>query len=252
MVIGDDQASYFIADGDIPCTPEVERTYSFVWNFCGDVTAASFPPVCNPSQMGSALQYYHRASDDYKECNIIGHYDPERDDTYYHLLDERDPSRGISMTYLYGDRCPSGKLRTTTIDVQCANVELKVESALEPLACEYHMVMKSWHGCPQSCPVSSAGLCSAHGHCAYDKADKTAHCYCNAGYGGADCSQKQTAATASSAHAVQMGLLVTLLVVAVVLVGVVGYLAYRVTQFRKEQAPSYSFLQTTEMVERVI
>ena len=140
---------YFIKDGDIPCTPEIERSYSYVWNFCADVTSACFPTnVCKSSQMGSVLQYYHRDSDGYEECNVIGHYDASRDDTYYSLLDERDPSRGVSMKYIFGDKCPLGKLRSATLDVQCANVRFEVESALEPTQCEYHMVMKSYHGCP--------------------------------------------------------------------------------------------------------
>jgi hypothetical protein len=33
-VVGDRAPSYFIKDGDIPCTPEVEPSYNFVWNFC--------------------------------------------------------------------------------------------------------------------------------------------------------------------------------------------------------------------------
>lgn len=150
MVTDPNKESYFIADGDIPCTVEVERTYSFMFNFCHDITAKSFPvDVCNTGKMGSAIQFYHRASDNYKECNIIGHYDPERDDTYFHLLDERDPSKGVSMTYLYGDKCPNGQLRTTTIDVACSNTKVVVDSALEPDQCNYHVVVNSWHGCPQ-------------------------------------------------------------------------------------------------------
>ncbi|RYH19768.1 hypothetical protein EON65_25550 [archaeon] len=149
MVTKDDQKSYFIRDGDIPCTPEVERTYSFVWNFCSEVTAASFPPVCNTNQMGAALQYFYRESDKYEECNVIGHYDPNRDDTFFHLLDGKDPSKGVSLVYQYGDKCPSGKLRSTTIDVECSNTKSLVVSALEPDSCEYHMVMRSWYGCPQ-------------------------------------------------------------------------------------------------------
>ena len=29
--------SFSIKDGDIPCTPEEEPAYSYVWNFCGEV-----------------------------------------------------------------------------------------------------------------------------------------------------------------------------------------------------------------------
>ena len=149
LTVTGDKAAYVINDGDIPCTPEVERTYSFLWNFCADVADSTIPEYCQKHAPAAAYQYFHRDSDGYDECNAIGHYDPARDDTYYRLLDDRDPSKGVSMTYLYGDRCPSGSLRTTTIDVQCANVKYSVESALEPNSCEYHVVMKSMYGCPQ-------------------------------------------------------------------------------------------------------
>jgi hypothetical protein len=146
-VLSEKGECYYIKDGDIPCTPEIEPTFSYVWNFCADVTENSFPAECNPAKMGSAIQYYSRA-DGYKECNIIGHYDASRDDTFYSLLDEKDPSKGISMRYLYGDQCPGGKLRSATIDVMCENVKVEIDSAIEPNLCEYHMQMKSYHGCP--------------------------------------------------------------------------------------------------------
>jgi hypothetical protein len=147
-IIDDKAASYFIADGDIPCTPEIERTYSYVWNFCADVTSTSFPSVCDASRMGAALQYYQRDSDGYSECNVIGHYDPARDDTYFSLIDPNDPSQGVSMKYLFGDQCPKGQLRSATIDVLCGNVKSEILSALEPSTCEYHLQMKSYYGCP--------------------------------------------------------------------------------------------------------
>lgn len=139
---------YELKDGDIPCTPEKEPNYNYVFNFCGDVTTASFPKtVCSDIQMGSAIQYIDR-SDGYKECNVIGHYDPERDDTYFSLLDAKDPSKGVAMTYQYGQKCPSGKLRTATINVQCANVKYVEDSANEPTECDYHVTMRSMYGCP--------------------------------------------------------------------------------------------------------
>lgn len=254
MVTSEDKESYFIADGDIPCTPEVERTYSYMWNFCGDITAKSFPKdVCDENKMGSAIQYYHRASDEYKECHVIGHYDPQRDDTFFRLYDEHDPSKGVSMTYIYGESCPSGKLRSLTVDVLCANSKFITESALEPDACEYHMVARSWYGCPSSCPVTSNGLCNNQGHCAYDRSDRTAHCYCNTGYGGDACADAESSFVAgSSMYSLQMGLLVTLLLVALALVGVVGYLAYRVSTFRKHQYHDLAYPPATEMVDRVL
>jgi hypothetical protein len=212
MITDEKKKVYELKDGDIPCTPEKEPNYNYVFNFCGDVTEASFPKaVCSDVQMGSAIQYIDR-SDGYKECNVIGHYDPERDDTFYALIDPQDPSKGVAITYLYGQKCPSGKLRSATINVECANVKFVEDSANEPSECAYTVTMRSMYGCPkvwsvtdsvgrrslfvsclaafteiisslyvciQECPITSAGLCNSHGHCAYDAKEKSAHCYCN-------------------------------------------------------------------------
>ena len=149
MVTDESKPSYLIKDGDIPCTPEKEPNYSYLFNFCADVTAASFPSnVCSDVQMGSAIQYIDR-SDGYKECNVIGHYDPLRDDTYYSLLDTTDPSKGVSVTYQFGQKCPTGELRSATIDVMCENVKATIDSANEPSTCAYHLVMRSQYGCPK-------------------------------------------------------------------------------------------------------
>ena len=101
------------------------------------------------------MQWVQYSEKDY-DCYIIGRYDPAHDDLYYQLLDKNDPSKGISMRYPDGDKCvidePDGehdsRLRSATIDVQCANVAVNVLSAQEPEECEYHMVVESYHGCP--------------------------------------------------------------------------------------------------------
>lgn len=61
-----EEKSYLIKDGDIPCTPETEPTYSFVWNFCSDVTEESVPSICPDEKRGAAIQYLIR-KDDYTE-----------------------------------------------------------------------------------------------------------------------------------------------------------------------------------------
>jgi hypothetical protein len=144
------QNSYFIKDGDIPCTPQTEPTYSYVWNFCASVTAVSMPSsdVCDPiTENGAVIQYLDRA-DGYKECHVIGRYDSKKDDLSYKLLDERNPTLGVTMTYPLGEECPQGAFRSASIDVKCDNVDFVVESAQEPSTCQYHMVMRSYHGCP--------------------------------------------------------------------------------------------------------
>ena len=234
------RSSYYIKDGDIPCTAESEPTYSFIWNICADVT--NLPPVCVNTSMypvpktGAALQFIDATvrSDGYKECEIIGLYDPKNDDSVYKLLNEADPSAGISMTYHAGDKCPNKVPRTTTIDLICENIKEHVVSALEPTKCGYHMVMKSWYGCPKSCPITSSGLCNSHGHCAYDKVSRSAYCYCNEGYSGDDCTILGVSPTSKGydGYSVQIGLLITLLVITILLTGVVAFVIFRITELR--------------------
>lgn len=146
------EESYFIEDGDIPCTVGVEPTYSYVWNICGSITAPSFPPVCGGviSKSASAVQFLNRSTDGYNECEMIGEYNGVQDDASYSLLDISNPAKGVSITYTLGDRCGYHKdlYRSATIDIYCSDVEVEIQSAEEPSLCQYHFVMKSYYGCP--------------------------------------------------------------------------------------------------------
>lgn len=239
---------YTIKDGDIPCTPETEPTYSYIWNFCAEVPPLSVPSMCKADQHGAVFQYVHRDSDGYEECNVIGHYDASRDDTYYVLLDKQDPTKGISMTYKYGDKCPAGQLRSATIDLVCANVEFEALSATEPQVCEYHLLVNSWYGCPTQCPVTSGGLCSSHGYCKYDTGDHTPHCFCNKGYTGTSCSEKSSDSTYSGySMTVEMTMMVLLLLIAFGLVSAIAFMAYKISKFRDQQQNNQSAMSYSEM-----
>lgn len=228
------QTSYLIVDGDIPCTAETEPTFSFLWNFCADITSASYPGICVGEGAAAAIQYIDRA-DGYQECEVIGHYDPLRDDTEFSLL-KGDPSKGVTLKYLYGDRCPSGVLRSTTINVHCANTHAITLSALEPESCQYVVEMQSMYGCPLECPITSNGLCNSHGHCHYDTTVKAPYCYCNEGYTGPDCSGGSSSSSSTSGtYQAELGILIFLMIVLILLVGFVVYTLYRVTVFRQDQ-----------------
>jgi hypothetical protein len=104
--------------------------------------------VCDPkTEKGAVIQYLDR-SDGYKECHVIGRYDPKVDDLDYSLIDERDPTKGVIMTYPLGEKCPDGALRQASIEVRCSNVDSSIDSAYEPAKCHYHMQMDSYYGCP--------------------------------------------------------------------------------------------------------
>jgi hypothetical protein len=91
----------------------------------------------------------------------------------------------------------------------------------------------------QECGITDKGLCNGHGHCYYDVALKQPYCYCNTGYSGTSCSQKTSSTEGYSHLHAEVAIMIFLLIIAVVLVGFVGFLAYRVTEFRKQQAYSH-------------
>jgi len=238
LTIPDHKPDYYIKDGDIPCTPEHEPTYSFSWNLCSKVSTDNLPSICTKQKKeGAAIQYVVR-DDNYEECEVIGRYDSSHDDLGYSLLNEQNPAEGVSITYGLGDMCKKEQVqRSATIDVQCYNVdEPLIVSALEPSKCQYHIVMKSKHGCPTSCPITDNGLCNSHGYCNWDKKNKKAYCFCNEGYGGDSCIEGADGSESYDGYSVQMGLLVTLLLVSLALIGVVGFLIYRIMTFRQKDS----------------
>jgi hypothetical protein len=145
------ESAYRIVDGDIPCTPETEPSYGYAWNFCEPLPSNLLPEPCkNMGKNGVVLQYAQYSEKDYY-CFILGHFDSRQHELKYALLDVKDPSKGVSIAYPAGEKCSerdASILRSATIEVQCANVERIVVSAQEPSKCQYHLVMKSYHGCP--------------------------------------------------------------------------------------------------------
>ena len=166
-----------------------EDEYSYLLNICGPVTPVDLPRVCN-GYMGAVLQYKLGLMNG--ACYVAGRYDANDDDddtSTFSLIDTADPAKGLSLTYESGDNCAKGVVRSTTVDVYCANTEVLMKSASENSArkCAYRIVMESWYGCPKECGVTSDGLCSSHGACTTDKATGGSYCKCDSGYSGSSC-----------------------------------------------------------------
>ena len=176
----------------------------------------------------------------YTDCHVVGRYNAQNDDLSYAMLDSRDPTKGVSISYPSGEKCSSGALRTTTLDVQCANTKSNILSAQEPNVCQYHFVMQSYHGCPTECPVTSNGLCNSHGHCSYDSKLKTPYCYCNEGYSGSACTDTSGTNGTFDGNLWQTRMMKALLAITILLVGVISFMIYKVIALRKEQAEESS------------
>jgi hypothetical protein len=149
---------YEIIDGDIPCTPEVEPSFGYTWNFCGNVPTAYIPGPCQKQGKSGVVLQWLQVKEEYN-CLILGHYGQQQTDVHYDLYDPLDPSKGVSIRYPSGEQCSATvkKPRTAVIDIECANVPSIVVSAQEPEMCEYHLQMKSYYGCPTVCLLSLCG-----------------------------------------------------------------------------------------------
>lgn len=78
LIRAQDQPSYFVEDGDIPCTTYVEKNYTYIFNICGNV-ALGVPRACqtmNGLASAGALQIDKRVEDDPNDdyCYVVGAY----------------------------------------------------------------------------------------------------------------------------------------------------------------------------------
>jgi hypothetical protein len=155
-----------------------------MFNVCGAV-ASGIPSACaTVTGIGKAgaLQIDARVlsdpSDDY--CFLAGVYGDSS--TKVSLLDQEDPSKGISVTY-YGSYCHTPMVqRKFRIELECADKLSPIPtSALEFDHCSYTVTMPSVYGCPLECPIANRALCGGNGHCSYDVDKGAARCFCNHG-----------------------------------------------------------------------
>lgn len=179
-------------------------------------------------------------------CFKVGSYSDMS--TKLSLLDESDPTKGVSLTY-YGDFCnaKAGQKpvqRTFRIELSCADRLNPVPThAYETTPCGYTVYMPSVYGCPIECPVSQRQLCGGNGHCSYDYDKHAARCFCNKGYGGVDCTGSDSASAAAQSYSpALLGLIITLFVIIGALVAAVVLMIRQVAAYR-EDVSNYQILK---------
>ncbi len=159
--------------------------YNYVFNICDELPSSAYPSICDLGESGSAIQYSQRA----QACYVIGSYIPNKINSFK-LLDDSDPSQGVSVIYFDGDYCSDKTRRYTQIDVYCSrNVYMEVVSVSEPITCFYKINVESYYGYPEDCILTSNGICNNSGECRYDSNNGKAYCECDIGYSGDDCSE---------------------------------------------------------------
>jgi hypothetical protein len=222
-----------------------------MFNICGAV-ASGIPSACatlTGLNKAGALQIDTRVlsdpSDDY--CFLAGVYGDST--TKVALLDQEDPSKGISVTY-FGAYCHTPMVqRKFRIELQCADKLSPIPtSALEYEHCSYTVTMPSVYGCPLECPVADRALCGGNGHCSYDVDKGAARCFCNhglfpdlfppvtssAGYRGSACTERGSEEEELNYSPVLFGLIITLFVIIGLLVVGIYFMIRQMAAFKED------------------
>ena len=244
LVRSHDESSYAVEDGDIPCTPFIEKNYTYMFNVCGPVTLG-VPNSCRGKEgvnAAGALQIdknrlINDPTDDY--CYVVGEFSGT---SQLQLLDMNDPTKGVSLTY-YGDYCKNPvEQRRFVIELVCADkLNPSPSHVYEVHHCTYTATIPSVYGCPLECPVSDRHLCGGNGHCHYDHDLGSSRCYCNKGYLGKDCMETDNELNHSSYSTTLLGLIVTLFSIVLLLIVSIALMIKQIAAY-KDDLTNYEVL----------
>jgi len=156
----------------------------------------------------------------------------------FSLLDDKDPSIGVSIKYVGGDWCPDpGKNREFVINFYCADNYENVPDIEETIPedpgdkCRYILEIDSSIGCPLQCKVINDKVCDGNGICQYDETNRAPKCFCYEGFYGEDCSEDYQEPTHIEVQHDDTGdiiLLIIAVIVLTVIMLIVIYLLVRV------------------------
>lgn len=243
MRTGATTPDFEVTGGDIPCTETVEKNYTYVFDVCADVEGSNYPQICkDQGKTGPALQF--DPSGQNPECYTLGRTGA------LELINENDPTQGVQLTYTGGDQCQhqGSPYRQVTLVFGCADNAYPVPTVANEVAhCMYTVAMPSIYGCPLECPVAGdeRKLCAGHGICGYDRSNSKAKCFCDTGFGGADCNTAVDESTSGGNGAI-IGLLVTVLLIALVL-GVVLFFVIRMLRAYRQDAHNYMAMHNQDL-----
>ena len=115
----------------------------------------------------------------------------------WNLIDNEDPSSGVSISLKYGDYSPgcqtNSKNRELQLRFRCStdsNYDLSTNTIVSETIetpCEYIMELNSIWGCPTECAIYNGKLCSNNGICSYDWKANKPKCFCYGNYNGIAC-----------------------------------------------------------------
>ena len=251
-----------VTGGDPQGGAQPLTTFNYTLAFCRNLKQSEVPSAC-PAET-KPLEYAALQSSrvDPKQCTALG----TASQTTIELIDTRQKANGVVLRYKGGAACasPNALQRNFHIEVRCADVhsvkpklDLDLDANGKASPCHHRIRLESIHGCPVQCTVgpdaqNKPALCSGRGLCGYDRSGKKARCFCDEGYTGHNCGEKQGAAMAASSgsSAGTTALLALLLLAAIGLFATVVYLASQIKAYRSD-AQNYMQIRGTELVEQV-
>lgn len=199
-----------------------ERNYTYVFNICNNANIPS--ESCGPTDAGDGPAPAFQVYDDGR-CWRLGN---SWQNVKYALLDEDDPTQGVSLTYKKGDVCHLDKDidREMTIKMKCSESWGMIpDSTVLEETCHYELMFETVYGCPLECPMVNRKLCGGNGFCGMDQDDNSPRCFCNEGHAGLDCT---TDIVQVSACGKACGLLVFVVILLIGLLLAGGVIFYRV------------------------
>lgn len=168
----------------------VADNYTYVFNVCGDVKP---PAGCEKTRDGEGPSPVFQISNPVGKCHRLGTGgDVLGQHKVLALIDKDDPTLGISLTYIHGDRCHSNNVsRSLKIEFYCADQygEIPDNSIGEPSVCAYTTQFETIFGCPVECPFSNRKLCGDNGFCGMDIDARKPRCFCMKNFYGDDCTE---------------------------------------------------------------
>jgi hypothetical protein len=163
----------------------VERNYSYVFNVC-DKVGHSPDPLCNPKPNEPLAPAYQISEDEF--CYRLGE---KADNMDWLLVDEDDPTVGVSVTYTGGDECPEKLSRKLTVKFLCSTELGMSPFSMETVTenkCHYSLTVNTVFGCPMECHIGgNRQLCGGNGFCGMDDDKNVPRCFCYEGWLGPAC-----------------------------------------------------------------
>eukprot|EP01138_Halocafeteria_seosinensis_P014911 gb/GECG01015221.1/.p1 GENE.gb/GECG01015221.1/~~gb/GECG01015221.1/.p1 ORF type:complete len:313 (+),score=27.40 gb/GECG01015221.1/:1-939(+) len=184
------------------------RHLTFYFNICGTLKKSDISQTAKSEQSfgdsPSPAAWVHNGSNYYQ----LGAYPSNAHGLTYHLQphDRLRPAAGVNLWYKAGgvtgfDDCDKDVHADIKIAVLCGSGNRHATEKLEVNRvnndtfvdkigkCSYEVHVVDPAGCPHECPIVNGNVCSGNGHCAYDHKAKKAHCFCEKGHKGNDCTK---------------------------------------------------------------